>query len=120
MKTEDLRRNKERLLVMRQRLRDQYATIEEAIAEDLNAAGDLSRVPLHNADRDSEGLDVDLELGRNQGELLKDVEDSLQRIEDGTYGSCQECGQGINKERLNALPHTPYCVKCESAREAEQ
>ena len=119
MKKEDLRRNKERLLEMRQRLRAQYATIEEAIVQDVNAAGELSHVPLHNADRDSEGLDVDLELGRNQGELLKDVEDALQRIEDGTYGTCQECGQKVNKERLNALPHTPYCVDCESAREAQ-
>ena len=117
MKKEDIRRYKDRLIAMRQRLQDQYAALEEAIAEDVNRAGDLSRVPLHNADHDSEGLDVDLELGRNQGDLMREVEAALQRIEEGTYGTCQDCGRSIKKERLEALPHTPFCVECEREEE---
>jgi len=39
---------------------------------------------------------------------------ALARIEEGTYGWCQECGAEIPFERLEALPSTPYCVQCQA------
>jgi DnaK suppressor protein len=36
----------------------------------------------------------------------------LERIEDGSYGSCEECGVKIPKARLNAIPYATTCVKC--------
>jgi RNA polymerase-binding transcription factor DksA len=49
---------------------------------------------------------------------LADVNDALQRIEDGTYGRCQRCGSTIPSARLEALPHARFCISCQSAEDA--
>jgi DnaK suppressor protein len=45
------------------------------------------------------------------------IEAALERIEDGTYGICEECGVKIPKKRLNAIPFAAMCVKCASQYE---
>lgn len=40
------------------------------------------------------------------------------RIDDGTYGECQDCGEPIDPRRLMALPGTPYCTACQALHEA--
>jgi RNA polymerase-binding transcription factor DksA len=40
------------------------------------------------------------------------IESALERIEDGDYGRCGECGGVISKTRLAAIPFTPVCIKC--------
>jgi RNA polymerase-binding protein DksA len=47
-----------------------------------------------------------------EGKFLNYLDDALQRIEQGTYGFCSECGNLIDKERLEAVPHAHQCVKC--------
>jgi DnaK suppressor protein len=47
-----------------------------------------------------------------EGKFLNYLDDALQRIEHGTYGFCSECGNLIDKERLEAVPHAHQCVKC--------
>jgi RNA polymerase-binding transcription factor DksA len=47
-------------------------------------------------------------LGTVEGEL-SDVERSLSRLDEGTYGTCQACGAPIDDERLAAEPATPFC-----------
>lgn len=46
---------------------------------------------------------------------LKQVEYALQRLNDGTYDSCSDCGKAINPERLRALPSTTLCIRCAAA-----
>ncbi|KIN62691.1 DnaK suppressor protein [Sulfitobacter noctilucicola] len=41
---------------------------------------------------------------------------ALARIEDGTYGECQKCGNPISDARLNAVPYAPLCKECVQAR----
>jgi DnaK suppressor protein len=43
---------------------------------------------------------------------LADVQDALERIEAGTYGTCEDCGGKIAEARLDALPFVPYCIDC--------
>ncbi|TAK96747.1 hypothetical protein EPO05_01040 [Patescibacteria group bacterium] len=43
---------------------------------------------------------------------LKEVSDALNRMEDGTYGSCSNCGQEISLERLKAYPAAKTCLQC--------
>ena len=43
--------------------------------------------------------------------------EALARVDAGTYGTCQECGNPVAKPRLQALPHTRYCIEC--ARKVE-
>jgi len=47
-----------------------------------------------------------------EGKFLNYLDDALQRIEHGTYGFCSECGNLIDKHRLEAVPHAHQCVKC--------
>lgn len=42
------------------------------------------------------------------------VNRALAKIENGTFGACEDCGNPISGERLNALPHAPLCIKCAS------
>lgn len=45
-------------------------------------------------------------------ENLQDVDIALGKIEKGTYGVCERCGEPINAERLEAIPYARLCVKC--------
>ena len=45
------------------------------------------------------------------------VEGALERIEAGTYGTCQRCGKPISEERLEALPYAELCIDCKRAVE---
>ncbi len=47
---------------------------------------------------------------------LSQINKALQRIKDGVYGQCVVCGQDIHQERLSAIPHTPFCITCASAK----
>lgn len=47
-----------------------------------------------------------------EGKFLNYLDDALKRIERGEYGYCSECGNLIDKERLEAVPHTHLCVQC--------
>jgi len=48
---------------------------------------------------------------------LQLVEDALDRLDRGTFGSCQDCGRAIEKKRLRAIPWAQLCLKCEEAKE---
>ena len=56
--------------------------------------------------------EVTASLLRNKGRSLEDIAAALARIEDGTYGRCEECDQAIPKGRLEALPYARHCVRC--------
>jgi DnaK suppressor protein len=47
---------------------------------------------------------------------LKDVEEALTRLDDGTYGICEVCGQPIGEARLEAMPTARRCITCASKR----
>lgn len=45
--------------------------------------------------------------------LLREVEGALERLRDGTYGTCMDCGMPVSRKRLEALPWARYCVTCQ-------
>jgi DnaK suppressor protein len=47
-------------------------------------------------------------------EKLTNIENALKRVEKGTYGYCKRCNEEIPEKRLQLVPETSYCVKCES------
>jgi DnaK suppressor protein len=53
-------------------------------------------------------------LSRRLKQDLAEVDHALDKIEKGTYGICDICGQPISPERLKALPQTGYCMSCKS------
>lgn len=52
--------------------------------------------------------------------LLGQIDAALQRMEEGTYGTCLRCGKPIGEERLEAFPYVAYCIECQSIVEREQ
>jgi DnaK suppressor protein len=55
-------------------------------------------------------------LGLNRrSELLRDIQAGLRRIEDGTFGICTNCEETIGRNRLVAVPWTPFCIRCQEA-----
>ncbi|MCQ9380163.1 TraR/DksA C4-type zinc finger protein [Methyloversatilis sp. XJ19-49] len=61
--------------------------------------------------------EIDLQRVEEDVARLADIDAALQRIAEGTYGVCRECGEVIPAERLEVAPYTRYCVACEAQRE---
>jgi DnaK suppressor protein len=60
------------------------------------------------------------ELGNGDRRLLREVVAALAKIEDGTFGSCERCGEPIAEKRLDALPFARYCITCQRLAEEEE
>lgn len=116
MKKAEMKVYKERLLLLRARLRGDVSQMADAALNKnrIDGGGDQSTMPIHMADLGSDNYEQEFTLSLMETEegTLDAIEMALERIEDGTYGQCDECGVKIPKTRLNALPHTPLCVKC--------
>jgi RNA polymerase-binding transcription factor DksA len=116
MKRADEKEYKERLLALRARLRgDMTAMAKAALSKPiLEAEADRTSAPMYTTDvgPDSYEQEFTLSLIQNEEETLDMIESALERIEDGQYGICVECDGRISKARLNAIPHTPFCIKC--------
>ncbi|MDE7065060.1 MAG: TraR/DksA C4-type zinc finger protein, partial [Desulfovibrionaceae bacterium] len=52
--------------------------------------------------------------------LIRKIQAALQRIEDGSYGLCEECGEEIGVARLKARPVTRLCINCKSKQEEDE
>jgi DnaK suppressor protein len=59
----------------------------------------------------------ELALTHNARELLMQTEKALARIQAGTYGACESCGEPIGKARLQAFPRATLCVQCKQREE---
>jgi len=75
---------------------------------------DLSHVPIHMADLGSDSYEQEftLELMDSERKIIIEIDQALQRIEDGEYGICEIGGEHIPKARLEAIPWAKYCVQC--------
>ncbi|RJP31802.1 MAG: hypothetical protein C4536_07245 [Actinobacteria bacterium] len=59
----------------------------------------------------------DLSLSENVKDILKRVNEALDRIDSGTFGVCEMCSQPIPEERLKALPYANLCITCKQKEE---
>ena len=50
--------------------------------------------------------------------LLREIEGALERMRDGTYGTCMDCGMPLSRKRLEALPWARFCVTCQERYQA--
>lgn len=111
-------RFRERLVEERRRV---LAAIDNLHAENPGSledeTGELtssSSLDQHLADTATETFDRELAdtLEGNAEGVLGAIDRALQRIEDGTYGICVNCGKPIAPERLEALPYAELCIDC--------
>lgn len=61
-----------------------------------------------------------LRIRDRERKLIAKIEEALRRLEDGSYGVCEECGETIGTERLKARPVTTLCIQCKSAQEVDE
>jgi len=87
--------------------------------------GELARVPaveeIETSPADSASNrtlnQLELEAGEHKQAQLSSVRQALARIEDGSYGLCDNCGNEIPFSRLNARPEAPFCIACQTRLE---
>jgi RNA polymerase-binding protein DksA len=111
----DIEYFKQILLAKRSELIGDVNSIEsEALKKSrLEAAGDLSSMPIHMADIGTDNFEQEFALGLMDGErkILVEIVDALNRINAGYYGVCEGTGKAIPKARLQAKPWARYCIK---------
>jgi YteA family regulatory protein len=103
------------LLQERERVAAAIQNLQEDHAGTLSdEAGEESAYDNHLADTATETYDreLDYSLEENSEHVLRAIEAALQRIEDGTFGICETCGQPISEERLEAIPYATQCIDC--------
>jgi RNA polymerase-binding transcription factor DksA len=113
-----------RLMALRDRLSSEVSHLAD---EALNPSGgegesNLSHVPIHMADLGSDSYEHDntLNLMANEKQILEEITLALARVDQETFGRCEECRGPIPKERLKELPYTRYCVTCARKLEPER
>lgn len=110
-----LKRVEEKLREQREELLAQKEAIERAKSEESGTPeADVADVGLATFNRER-----DLSLMENIRGLLDQIEEALERIEKGNYGSCESCGKKIEAARLKALPYASLCIECKK-REARR
>ena len=80
-----------------------------------NASQDISSF----ADLGTDNFEQEFTIGliENEEEALHEIEQALDRIKDGTYGSCETCNKRVSKERLKVVPFTRHCIECQRKEE---
>lgn len=61
-----------------------------------------------------------LRIRDRENKLIKKIRNALDRIENGTFGVCEECGENISIKRLKARPVTTQCIDCKTKEEASE
>lgn len=111
---------RKRLMEQREELEHQLAAIEES-ATGLSQSEMSGEVSYDEDFADAGSFTFEREkefsIANNVTDLRSKTDRALHRIEEGSYGICESCGQPIEPARLKALPHVTLCLKCKKAEE---
>lgn len=113
MKDCELNRYKAKLIELRSRTRLDINRMMDVVLQDAQSPGEHDR-------KTSESVDKEVVLENTEEAIRNAATAALDRIENGTFGLCQDCHKEIPKTRLKAIPYTPYCVDCERKQEKQE
>jgi len=113
----------QRLQAERERLMENVRQLDDAARDAVTEDGDLTTYPLHLADEGTDAMEREKELLllSAEGRQLYEIDEALRRLfrdPDG-FGTCERCGREIEKERLELVPWTRFCIECQNAVENE-
>lgn len=114
--------NKKELDRFRKILDQQLKELEqkvEAPPEHLNAGNDYFADPTDRASAESD-RNFDIRVRDRERKLILKIKEALARVEDGSFGVCEDCGEPIDRKRLEARPVTTLCIDCKIEREREE
>jgi RNA polymerase-binding transcription factor DksA len=114
-----------RLLEERGRVVKELGTYGESFSKTLQGAdGDLSSYSFHMADQGTDAMEREKQFlfASQEGRYLWHVNEALRRLyrSPDTFGECHDCGDAIDFDRLDALPHARLCIKCKAKEEDEK
>ncbi len=101
----------------RRRLGDELDEAEREFADLVRDGGDGAGFDQADMGSSTMERDQEMSVANNAREMLVQVEHAVERIEDGTYGVCESCGQPIGKMRLTAFPRATLCLPCKQREE---
>ena len=101
----------------RDRLRSELNLAEHELHDLMRDAGDGAGNDQADVGSKTFERDHEMSLARNARDMLMQTEKALSRIEDGTYGVCEQCGEPIGKMRLMAFPRATLCLSCKQREE---
>ena len=92
---------------------------EEALHFEKGSASEISGMSSHIADcaTDSFQHEIELTMMTNEGDIIEQIDEAIERLESGDYGYCHDCAVKINSARLEVIPHTRLCINCQAVRE---
>ena len=93
---------------------DQKKTLAEMTTTDERLA-DITDQASFQSDRNFE-----LRIRDRERKLIAKMHEMIQKIDDGTYGRCENCDEGISEKRLIARPVTTLCIKCKTEQERNE
>ena len=127
MKGPSMSLTKEQIKLLRQLLITERAKLVDeikSIARDAStspreASGDLSAYTIHMADMAADTYERELSMNivSSEQEILYQIDDALKRLDDDSYGVCQQCNQPIAMSRLKAVPYASLCISCQRTKE---
>jgi RNA polymerase-binding transcription factor len=108
-----------RLLEERRRVHDAIEYLHHENPGSMEEESEEMPLDNHLAETASVTLDreIDYSLEESATQVLGEIDAALQRIDDGSYGACVRCGQGIAPERLEARPWARLCIECKRLEE---
>ena len=101
----------------RDRLRSELNLAEHELHDLMRDAGDGAGNDQADVGSTTFERDHEMSLANNAREMLAQTEHALQRIENGTFGVCEGCGQPIGKMRVMAFPRATLCLSCKQREE---
>ncbi|TML56370.1 MAG: hypothetical protein E6G15_01070 [Actinobacteria bacterium] len=115
----DTEHYRKRLLDERERVQEAIDYLHEENSGSLEDETQEIQSDNHPGDMATATLDreIDYTLEENSERLLSAIDGALERIEDGTFGTCRTCGRAIDPARLEALPYTTQCIDCKRKEE---
>jgi len=114
--------NEEQLEMFRRTLLSQREHLLEDADKTVTRMGDANETFADPTDRATWESDStrDLRIRDRERQLMDKIDAALARIEDGTFGECEECGETITVGRLKARPVTTLCIECKAKQEADE
>ena len=111
---------KKKLDTFRKRLEERQLALRKTVSrteEDGRIADQDSAQDIADRAANSYTKEFLFSVSNNERQVLNMVETALQRIREGTFGECVNCGSEINAKRLEAVPWTRYCIACQEKKE---
>lgn len=108
--------HRERLLALRAKLLGDMTQMEDEALNDHNTTISIS-TDMEERESDNADQEVTIRLLGSDKDTLEQVEAAIERIENGSYGRCEACGEKIPESRLDAIPYAVQCVRCASHQE---